>query len=180
MLASIERITAELNLTYACDDGYWWLYDDTRAVMREFCASSPEAFLAGLRRLATEPMALPVEQLRHDLYGCISDASKDAQGFRARFDISGYTTADLMRECEYWSDQAFRAIERERQEQAEAVAVFERRVADTIALGAGDRDTAVRWLMDAEVDPQDYDRDGYFKWLNNIPCGYDLQTGERV
>lgn len=177
MLATIENITSRLNLSYEVSHGTWWLNDEQGTLIPEFCANDVDTFLANLRRLETEHMALPVEQLRHDLYGYISDASKDAQGFRERFDISGATTAALFAECDEWSRRVARALEEERRFEEQAVARFEQRLAEAVALGAADRATAVRWLMDAELSPEETDREGYFKYLAGLPYEYDLVEG---
>lgn len=85
-----------------------------------------------------------------DLYGYISDASKEAQGFRFRVDVSGMTFAELEAECDYWSNQAAIAIEEEKEAEAFAVEEFKALVARTIELGAKDEETALRWLAEDE------------------------------
>lgn len=115
-----------------------------------------------------------VNEYRESLYSYISDASKDAQGFRVRFDISLMTTNELVAEADYWSGRVAEAIAKEREDQAAAVADFEALVKRTMAMGAGDWATAVRWLYEAAVDPRDPMGEDSFKYDNGLPFSYDL------
>ena len=58
---------------------------------------------------------------------------------------------------------------REEREQAESIAKFEQHVTNTMCMGAGDRETALRWIMDASTAEGDWE---YFCYLNNLPYGY--------
>jgi hypothetical protein len=78
------------------------------------------------------------------------DMHKDAYGVRPRcIDTSAWTLEDFEAEFKVLSE----AIEREdiarKASEAEAVAKFEKHVTNTICMGAGDRATALRWIMDA-------------------------------
>lgn len=99
-------------------------------------------------RYATPEVAM--ESYADELYGYISDVSKDAQGFRHRMDISGMTFAQLEAECDYWSDRAKIAIEREKQYAQKCVADFVELLEKTISYGANDEETALRWLIQGE------------------------------
>ena len=81
-----------------------------------------------------------------ELYSYISDASKEANGCRYRFDHTGMTFAQLEAECDYWSAQAQITIDEERAMADKAVEEFKALVQQTIELGAGDEATALRWL----------------------------------
>lgn len=116
------------------------------------------------------PVIPTIAELKDDLYGYISDASKDAQGFRTRMDISGMTIEELMVEADYWEGRVIEAIEDERAREKEAVAEFEQLVADTINMGAGDRETAIRWLKSSD---EWYENDeSYFEYSWGLPYGY--------
>ena len=84
-------------------------------------------------------------------YACIYwDMYKDAFGIRPRgIDTSSWTEADYLAEFK----QLEEIIEREeiarKAAEAEAVKKFEQHVTNTICMGAGDRETALRWIMDA-------------------------------
>ena len=80
------------------------------------------------------------------LYSYISDASKEANGCRYRFDHTGMTFAQLEAECDYWSAQAQITIDEERAIADQVVEEFKALVQQTIELGAGDEATALRWL----------------------------------
>lgn len=101
-------------------------------------------------RYATPEVAM--ESYCDELYQYISDASKDAQGFRHRMDITGMTFAELEAECAVWSDRVVASIEYEKEEAALAVKEFKALVQRTIEMGAGDEQTALRWLVQDEQD----------------------------
>jgi hypothetical protein len=66
-----------------------------------------------------------------------------------------------------------RVIEREeiarKEAEAEAIVKFEQHVTNTICMGAKDRATALRWIMDAGHADGDWE---YFCFLNGLPYGY--------
>ena len=86
------------------------------------------------------------------------DMYKDAYGVRPRgVDTSGWTLEDFEAEFEGLGvaieaeDKARKAAE------AEAVTKFEQHVTNTICMGAGDRETALRWIMDASSANGDWE-----------------------
>ena len=101
-------------------------------------------------RYATPEVAM--ESYADELYGYISDASKDAQGWRVRMDITNMTFAELEEECSYWSDRVVESIDYEKKEADRAVEEFKALVQRTIEMGAGDEQTALRWLVQDEQD----------------------------
>lgn len=98
------------------------------------------------------------------------DAFKDANGYRPRdIDTSEWTLTcfktDIIR-----LGQRIAAQEAENdQQQAQAVVIFEQRVQKIIHDGAKDRNTALRWIHDAEGSNGD---DDYLCYLVGIPYGY--------
>ena len=102
-----------------------------------------------------------VDDYRSSLYQYISDASKDAQGFRIRFDYSEFTTAELQREADYWSEEVEITCREEEEAQHRLLVHFEAKVLDLIAIGAGNRETAIRWLKES------YEPDGYMEWYGD-------------
>ncbi|MEE8328232.1 MAG: hypothetical protein V3R32_05530, partial [Nitrosomonadaceae bacterium] len=56
--------------------------------------------------------------------------------------------------------------------QAECVKEFEESVASTMTMGKVDRETAVRWLREAEDDETCLYDDDYFCYHNGLPYGY--------
>jgi hypothetical protein len=98
------------------------------------------------------------------------DMYKDAYGVRPRgIDTSAWSESDFMAEF----DTLAKVIEAEEiaRKEAEAIAVekFEQHVTNTICMGARDRETALRWIMDASTASGDWE---YFCFLNGLPYGY--------
>lgn len=98
------------------------------------------------------------------------DAFKDANGYRPRdIDTSEWTLTcfktDIIR-----LGQRIAAQEAERgNQEAVAAVIFEQRVQKIINDGAKDRNTALRWIHDAEGSNGD---DDYLCYLVGIPYGY--------
>lgn len=67
---------------------------------------------------------------------------------------------------------------RQEAEKNACIEIFEYTVAETIKSGAKDRETAIRWLREAEQDRQLEGDDGYFEYCNGLPYGYLLMTRE--
>ena len=98
------------------------------------------------------------------------DMYKDAYGVRPRgIDTTEWTEEQFMAEFETLG----RVIEREeiarKEAEAEATAKFEQHVTNTMCMGAKDRATALRWIMDASQADGDWE---YFCFLNGLPYGY--------
>ena len=91
------------------------------------------------------------EQLRRaDLISYIYDGYKDAHGIRPRWiAFDTMSIAELEAMADQVSSEVAEAIECEKREQDTAAVEFEARLVDLIKVGAGDRTTAIRWLMDA-------------------------------
>lgn len=105
---------------------------------------------------------------------CIySDMHKDAYGFRPRHDTSSWTLGDFEQEFAVMQAQIKQDLDHEAREQAQAISRFEQHVTNTICMGARDRDTALRWIMDASDANGDWQ---YFCYLNGLPYGYFKQA----
>lgn len=81
-----------------------------------------------------------------DMQGAYSDLYKDVYGFRPRGGNIWDNYEALGEEITYLEAELGRVIEREKAEEAIAVAAFEQRVSETITLGAGSREVAIRWI----------------------------------
>lgn len=89
---------------------------------------------------------------RHSLISYISDGHKDAYGFRPRgYNYSEWTLDELTEEADRISEAVAKAIEEDEILANHQVEAFEQSVQNTIAMGAGNRATALRWLTDAET-----------------------------
>jgi len=109
---------------------------------------------------------------RDDLINYISDAHKDAYGFRPRhinFDVM--SIADLEREADELSDAVGRAIDAENARIVGAEAEFEMLIFNTKSLGAKCRKTAIRWIASAFNDPDA----GYICYMMGIGYGYQKE-----
>lgn len=99
-----------------------------------------------------------------------SDFYKDVHGVRPRFDDASWTVADYQREIDGLRDYS-EILEKEQKEFEERkIQEVEERIAKLIAIGAGDRATAIRWIRDAE-DCNGSDED-YLCFVLGIPYGY--------
>jgi hypothetical protein len=111
-----------------------------------------------------------IEEFKMELYGYISDASKDAMGFRTRLDISDMTVEQVMAAADYWEARVIESIEEDRIRENECIEEFEKLISETISMGAGDRETAIRWLKSSD---EWYENDeSYFEYTHGLPYGY--------
>ena len=101
--------------------------------------------------------------------GTYCDMHKDAYGFRPREDTSSWTVEDFDAEFVHLGKTISREMAAEAVAEAKAVKRFEQRVTDTISLGARDRETALRWLMEASEADGDWE---HFCFLNGLPFGW--------
>lgn len=107
-----------------------------------------------------------VEQL-HSIWW---DAHKDAYGFRPRgTEVGHWTAEDFRSELKVLGEAIDRAEKARLEEEARAVEEFEQRVQKTIETGAGDRETALRWMMEGSDCRGDWE---YFCYHNGLPYGY--------
>ena len=98
------------------------------------------------------------------------DMYKDAYGVRPRgVDTTSWTEADFMAEFDLLA-MVINAEDLARKEaEATAVEKFEQHVINTMCMGARDRETALRWIMDASTAKGDWE---YFCFLNGLPYRY--------
>ena len=78
------------------------------------------------------------------------DMYKDAHGIRPRgIDTSTWTIEQFQQEFEYLGRVIANNENQRKVFEADAIEKFEKHVTDTICMGARDRETALRWIMDA-------------------------------
>lgn len=84
----------------------------------------------------------------------VSDLHKDARGYRpSQSWWEGWIFSSDDRKQAIWDgllNELSREMDRERAEQAAALVAFQKRITDTIALGARDEVTALKWIFEAE------------------------------
>jgi len=99
-----------------------------------------------------------------------SDLYKDAYGVRPRG--HAFYTASNEEKQKIWDDTLQAQIDNEKFERAvekECINKFEKTVDHLIQIGANERSTAIRWMMDASDAAGDWD---YFSYQNNLPYNY--------
>ena len=106
-----------------------------------------------------------------EMLSTISDLAKDAYGTRSACpDVSGMSYEELSVVYDRMVDAVNAAAVAEQEGEKKRIEAFEKLVANTIELGAGNRETAIKWLMDAENDS--YIDNDYFCYKYGIPYGY--------
>ena len=100
-----------------------------------------------------------VEALERDnLATYIYEGHKDAFGVKGRhYDFEAMTTEELRAEADYISRSVREQMELEANMEKEAVARFEKAIAEYLAMGAEDRETAIRWVLQAEGLENEHD-----------------------
>lgn len=85
-----------------------------------------------------------------ELQGTYSDVHKDVYGFRPRFDSSEYWNSVewLKSQLSRMYSELKEIIEQDKENEKRAIAEFEILVDKTISMGAGNRKTALRWIID--------------------------------
>jgi hypothetical protein len=103
----------------------------------------------------------------------ISDLHKDAYGYRPGegFWERWAKATDEEKQAEWdWLCQVLeREMAFEREAQAQAVVRFGKLIEQTIASGAGDRETALRWIMESSDCFGDWD---YLAYQHGLPYNY--------
>lgn len=102
------------------------------------------------------------------LAGEYSDAFKDANGFRPRW-CNNWTVEDYKRELPGVYEDCRRSMEAEKARQAESVVQFEAKVQTLIGMGAGDRQTALRWMVDGDLSKWSLEE---LEYDNDLPWCY--------
>lgn len=96
-----------------------------------------------------------IEQYERDrLISYISDVSKEARGYRERLNWDAYSMEELEAIADGFTEELRVEMQREEERQQESIADFERLVKQYIETGAGDRETAIRWIVqgDEQID----------------------------
>jgi hypothetical protein len=105
---------------------------------------------------------------RENMILLYSDFHKDAYGFRPRtINVYALTTEEL--EADFDRFEATCKINRHEEEMAEMEAVnrFKDLITNTIAIGAGDEATALRWIVEGAYDDFGFDYE-HFLWNQGI------------
>lgn len=116
------------------------------------------------------------EMSEHEQLSCVHyEAYKDCYGFRPRhIDYDLKTIEQLRAELDAMGQQIDEQEKARIAREAETVKAFEARVLDTIKAGAGDRETAIRWIREAEDCT--YGDDDFLCYCLGLPYGYFTQA----
>lgn len=106
---------------------------------------------------------------RDELISYISDEYKGVYGMRPRWDWASMSDADLKAEADRLEVEVVASIAADKAREDKAAVDFEVALLDIIDAGAKDRETAIRWLREAD---EDYARDGFFEWDYGLRYGY--------
>ena len=87
-------------------------------------------------------------QLEEDAYYCIADAY--SKGYARSMDFTSMTDAELETEIKHASEVCEDNFKAEKEAEAISIEKFKTLIQDTIDLGAGDEETALRWLTENE------------------------------
>ena len=110
----------------------------------------------------------------------IVDTHKEAYGFKPSWGhLMSLSMEELEEESRQVSAAAQAAYEQEEQQKAAAAYEFERSVSSLIEDGAGDRETAIRWILDAEIAEEDRGTQlataDYVRWSLGLPYSYEAE-----
>ena len=112
---------------------------------------------------------------RDNLATYIYEGHKDAFGVKGRhYDFNSMSLEELKAEADYISRSVKEQMELEANMEKEAVDRFEKAIAEYMAMGAEDRHTAIRWLLQAEGLDNEYDA-GYICYNLGLPYSMDKE-----
>ena len=106
---------------------------------------------------------------RYELETYIYEGHKDAFGTKGRhYDFKNMSLEELKAEADYISNAVKTAMQEEAEAEKNNIAEFEAQIKHNIAAGATDRETAIRWILEAEglLEEQDY---GYICYSLGLP-----------
>lgn len=110
---------------------------------------------------------------REELVCNISDISKTAYGCRLRLHWDDMSIDELKSTLDNVCNAADEQMKYEAEQEARSVAQFEEAIEDSIRIGAGDRETAIRWLIQAEDLESEWSEDkDYVCYRLGLPYGY--------
>lgn len=138
-------------------------------MMNEQESAASAASAASSTMWSNTAIVVEYSDIREEYIDQYSDMHKDAYGFRPRFDYSDWSLADFEIEFEHLSRVINQRIAEDNSAYDAAATRFESRVENTIALGAGTRENAIRWMMQADNANGDIE---YFCYLNGLRNGY--------
>ena len=111
-----------------------------------------EEYENNFTRLCYDRMMMTEAEERRDLEIYIYEGHKDAYGVKGRhYKFASMSMNDLRKEADRISAAIDVAIAEEKEREAEDLAAFKKEVDNFIGYGAGDRETALRWMTNGET-----------------------------
>jgi hypothetical protein len=99
----------------------------------------------------------------------LSDAFKDVNGFRPHHYKEWWTEADLEAEYDRLQVECKAVMLREEAAHKDALVRFDALIQETIGHGAADRETAIRWLLQADsIDINNRQDVEHFFWTHGL------------
>jgi hypothetical protein len=145
MMELMAHIKAENAKTKA------WIAEDPK---NRWAGLYPEDEAHWVERGITTVEALERDELATYIY----EGHKDAFGVKGRhYDFGAMSLEELKAEADYISRSVKEQMELEANMEKEAVARFEKAISEYQAMGAEDRETAIRWVLQAEGLENEYD-----------------------
>jgi hypothetical protein len=117
---------------------------------------------------------------REALLQIYSDYHKDAYGFRPRWDYSSYSLEQLEADFARFGQMISEATEAEARDERAAVAAFKSVIRTLIEVGAGDEETALRWLASAGVEECGPDWEHYLWKKGILYTDYGRELGTKL
>lgn len=132
--------------------------NDLNAISEAEMAANPNRMIG---MLSTDPEFWAERGITHvddykrwSLINYIYDGYKDAYGVRGRhYNFDAMSIAELEAEADRIGEAVVETIDRERAVEEAAIEKFEASIASVIEVGAGDRETALRWLTSPTPPP---------------------------
>ena len=107
---------------------------------------------------------------KEQLEAYVWDIYKEVHGIRPRhLRLVDMTEAELETMVDDLHEELEQADKARREAEAKAVVRFSKRVEETINSGAGDRETALAWIMEADAANGDWE---FLAWINGLPYGF--------
>jgi hypothetical protein len=110
----------------------------------------------------------PAVGLIHISTTMLSDMFKEANGFRPKHYKEWWTAEELKEKYAMLQQDIDDSIKREQYAEKQAVKKFKKLIKETISYGAGDRETAIRWLVQGEGLDWNVEDLKYFFWGHGL------------
>ena len=108
------------------------------------------------------------------LYEMVSSATSKSYARHVVSESSPLSNEEFQKEMDYWSNQADITAKEEADAEKKRITEFEAQIKHTIAAGANDRKTAIRWIIDGEGLADEKDM-GYICYSMNLPYSFEKE-----